>query len=58
MSDTEKKEPGPTQADVPEEPSPSKESAEPEKRQREYKDFGEENDKPTRTFRHHIRGPC
>jgi hypothetical protein len=56
MSDTEKKEPGSTQADVPEEPSPSKESAVPEKKQREYKDFGEDNDKPTRTFRPLIRG--
>jgi hypothetical protein len=59
MSDVEKKEPGPTEAYSPDEASPiEKSSPEPVKKQRQYKDFGEEKDKPTRTsgfsadFRH------
>jgi H+-transporting ATPase len=48
MSAVEKKEPGSTQGDSLEEVPNTKESSpEPEKRKREYKDFGHEDDKPT-----------
>jgi H+-transporting ATPase len=43
MSNVEK-EPGPTEPASPVSPT------QPEKRKREYKDFGEEDHKPTRTF--------
>lgn len=46
MSSNVEKEPGP-QGDSPAQPSPT---AEPEKKKREYKDFGHEEEKATRAF--------
>lgn len=49
MASNVEKEPGPV-GDSPEQPAQAVATPEPEKRKREYKDFGHEEEKPTRTF--------